>query len=140
MERKEIFEYVKKQYGTEPEYLWSDDPDSAILRHRNGKWYALFMRIERTRLGLEGPGSVDIMDVKCEPEMTGVLIQTHGFLPAYHMNKRHWITILLDGTVDEAKILDFLDMSYDMVEKKGGARCTGSTTKKAKKKNILSKN
>ena len=41
MKREEIFQYVKEQYGTELEYLWKKDPDSAVLRHKNGKWYAI---------------------------------------------------------------------------------------------------
>jgi len=49
--------------------------------------------------------------------MVGVLIETYGFLPGYHMNKEHWITMLMDGTVSEAKILDFLDMSYDLIDR-----------------------
>ncbi len=116
VDRKEIFEYVKKQYGTIPEYLWSSSPDSAVLRHQNGKWYAVIMNVERSKLGLDGDGTVEIIDVKCDPEMTGMIIQTYGFLPGYHMNKQHWITILLDGTVGESKILDFLDMSYDLID------------------------
>ena len=109
---EEIFEYVQKQYGTVPEYLWSKSPDSVVLRHKNGKWYAIFMKVEKSKLGLEGNDLVAIMDVKCDPEMTSMIIQTYGFLPGYHMNKQHWITILLDGSVSEAKTLDFLDMSY----------------------------
>ena len=116
MDREEIFEYVKKQYGTIPEYLWSSSPDSAVLRHHNGKWYAVIMNVERYKLGLYGDGTAEIMDVKCDPEMTGMIIQTYGFLPGYHMNKQHWITILLGGTVGESKILDFLDMSYDLID------------------------
>lgn len=118
MDREEIFEYVKKQYGTLPEYLWSSSPDSAVLRHKNGKWYAVIMNVEKTKLGLDGEGNVEIMNVKCNPEMTGMIIQTYGFLPGYHMNKQHWITILLDGTVGESRILDFLDMSYDLIDGK----------------------
>ena len=116
MKKEEIFEYVQKQYGTIPEYLWSKLPDSAVLRHKNGKWYAVIMTVEKSKLGLEGNDLVDIMDVKCDPEMTSMIIQTYGFLPGYHMNKRHWITILLDGSFSEAKILDFLDMSYDLID------------------------
>ena len=56
------------------------------------------------------------MNVKFDPEITSMIIQTFGFLPGYHMNKQHWITILLDGSVSEAKTLDFLDMSYDMID------------------------
>ena len=116
VDREEIFEYVKKQYGTIPEYLWNSSPDSAVLRHHNGKWYAVIMNVERSKLGLDGDDTVEIIDVKCDPEMTGMIIQTYGFLPGYHMNKQHWITILLDGTVGESKILDFLDMSYDLID------------------------
>ena len=50
MEREEIFQYVKEQYGTEPEYLWKKDPDSAVLRHKNGKWYAIIMAVEKKTL------------------------------------------------------------------------------------------
>ena len=114
---EEIFEYVQKQYGTVPEYLWSKSPDSAVLRHKNGKWYAVLMQVKKSKLELEGEGTVDIINVKCEPDMVGVLIETYGFLPGYHMNKEHWITMLMDGTVSEAKILDFLDMSYDLIDR-----------------------
>ena len=116
---EEIFEYVQKQYGTVPEYLWSKSPDSVVLRHKNGKWYAVFMTVEKSKLGLEGNDLVAIMDVKCDPEMTSMIIQTYGFLPGYHMNKQHWITILLDVSVSEAKTLDFLDMSYDLIDGAG---------------------
>lgn len=116
MKREEIYEYVKKQYGTVPEYLWKESPESAVLRHPNGKWYAVLMQVEKSKLGLEGDTKVDIIDVKCDPDMVGLLTETYGFLPGYHMNKKYWITMLLDGTVSEAKILDFLDMSYDLID------------------------
>ena len=117
MDRKDVFEYVKKQYGTVPEYLWKESPESAVLRHKNGKWYAVLMQVKKSKLELEGEGTVDIINVKCEPDMVGVLIETYGFLQGYHMNKEHWITMLMDGTVSEAKILDFLDMSYDLIDR-----------------------
>jgi predicted DNA-binding protein (MmcQ/YjbR family) len=118
LKREEIYEYVKKQYGTVPEYLWKESPESAVLRHPNGKWYAVLMQVEKSKLGLEGDTKVDIIDVKCDPDMVGLLTETYGFLPGYHMNKKYWITMLLDGTVSEAKILDFLDMSYDLIDGK----------------------
>ena len=88
MKTEEIFKYVQKQYGTVPEYLWSKSPDSAVLRHKNGKWYAVIMTVEKSKLGLEGKNPVDIMDVKCDPDMTNMIIQTHGFLPGYHMSRQ----------------------------------------------------
>ena len=56
MKREEIFEYVNKQYGTIPEYLWKSSPENAILRHKNGKWYAAIMRVEKSKLGLKEDG------------------------------------------------------------------------------------
>ena len=79
-------------------------------------YHTVSSHIQKLKLGLEGKEPVDIMDVKCDPDMTNMIIQTYGFLPGYHMNKQHWITILLDGSVSEAKILDFLDMSYDLID------------------------
>ena len=90
--------------------------DMAQSRNISGKWYAVFMRVSRQRLGLEGTGDVDVMDVKIDPDLAAVLVQAEGFLPGYHMNKRYWITVVLDGSVREEKALDLLDMSYDLVE------------------------
>ena len=118
LKREEIYEYVKKQYGTVPEYLWKESPESAVLRHPNEKWYTFLMQVEKSRLGLDGNTKIDIINVKCDADMVGLLTQTYGFLPGYHMNKKYWITMLLDGTVSEAKILDFLDMSYDLIDGK----------------------
>lgn len=119
MDRNEIFEYVKKQYGTDPEYLWADSPDSAVLRNpKTGKWYALFMKIPAVRLGLKSDEEIDILDLKCQPDMVDILKQTKGFFPAYHMNKRHWITLPLNGEISDSQIFDYLDWSYDLVDGK----------------------
>ena len=79
MKREEIFQYVKEQYGTEPEYLWKKDPDSAVLRHKNGKWYAIIMAVEKKTLGLEEDGKINILDVKCDPDLVGMLIKRMVF-------------------------------------------------------------
>ncbi|MDO4344524.1 MAG: MmcQ/YjbR family DNA-binding protein [Eubacteriales bacterium] len=119
MSREEVFEYVRKQYGTVPEYLWKSDPFSAVLRHPNGKWYGIVMNIKKSALGLKDDMMADVINVKCEPDMTCLLTQTYGFFPGYHMNKKYWVTILLDETVSEAKVLNLLDMSYDLIDRKG---------------------
>ena len=115
MKTEEIFKYVQKQYGTVPEYLWSKSPDSAVLRHKNGKWYAVIMTVEKSKLGLEGKNPVDIMDVKCDPDMTNMIIQTHGFLPGYHMNKQHWISVRLDGAVPQEEVVRLCKSGYALI-------------------------
>ena len=114
--REKIFKYAKEQYGTEPEYLWAELPTAAVLRHSgsNKKWYAVMMEVERERLGLEGGGKVDIIDTKCDPLLVGSMILNDGFLPAYHMNKKHWISVILNGTAPAALIYELIDISYKM--------------------------
>lgn len=118
MNREKIFDYAKKQYGTIPEYLWESDPFSAVLRHPNGKWYAIVMNIKKSSLGFKDGTTVDVINVKCEPDMAALLVQSDGFFPGYHMNKKYWVTMLLDGTVSGSKILDFLDISYHLIDGK----------------------
>ena len=115
LKQEEIYEYVKKQYGTIPEYLWKSSPESAILRHKNGKWYAAILRVEKSKLGLEEEGMVDIINVKCEPDMVGLLTQTYGFLSGYHMNKKYWISVYFNQDVPDNKIKELIKQSYDIV-------------------------
>ncbi|MCD7764423.1 MAG: MmcQ/YjbR family DNA-binding protein [Lachnospiraceae bacterium] len=119
MDRQAIFDYAKKKYGTEPEYLWLQYPSYAVLRHQdNQKWYGLVMDVPKNKLGLTGVEIVDILDVKCEPLMIDLLRQSPGFLPGYHMNKSNWVSILLDGTAPDDTILDLLDKSFQNTMKK----------------------
>ncbi len=123
MDRQAIFDYAKKKYGTEPEYLWMSYPSYAVLRHQdNQKWYGIAMNVPRNKLGLPGTETLDILDVKCEPLMIDLLRQSPGFLPGYHMNKSNWVSILLDGTVADDTILDLLDMSVQNTATKRGKR------------------
>lgn len=113
MERKELFEWVKETYGTEPDYPWNDW--NCVLRHKhNNKWYALIMEINESKLGLSGERIVDVVNVKCDPLLVGSLRQQKGFFPAYHMNKDKWISIVLDGTVPAEEIKNLIELSYEL--------------------------
>lgn len=117
MEREIILEYVEKIYGTKPEHLWKDQPDAIMLRHEvNKEWYAIFTNTPGLMLQMETEETVELINVKVEPNLRDALISSPGFLPAYHIDEEHWISIRMDGLVSEAKILDFLDMSHDLVE------------------------
>lgn len=132
MLREEILSYVKKEYGTISEHLWKSAPQYEVLRHKQrpgekkAKWYGLIMNVKRKALGLEGEEYVDILNVKCNPEIMNLLQMSEGYLPGYHMNKGSWITILLDGTVPLENIRQLIDESYCMTagskEKKKGIR------------------
>lgn len=119
LDRKMIFDYAKKVYRSTPEYLWTKYPNYAVLRHSdNNKWYAIVMNVSKDKLGLDGTEEVDIINVKCESEMIGPLRMTKGIFAGYHMNKGSWISVLLDGSVDESMIYDLLDMSFGLTKDK----------------------
>ena len=112
-QRERITQYIRETYGTEAEYLWADSPGSAVFRHpASKKWYAIIMDVPANKLGLSGEDLVDVMNVKCGTIMVGSLLAEKGFRPAYHMNKEHWITVLLDGTVEESKVCGLIDVSF----------------------------
>lgn len=118
-QRERIMEHIQSTYGTGPEYLWADSPDTAVFRHpASRKWFAILMDVAPSRLGLPGEGTVWVMNIKSNPLMIGSLLSEKGFLPAYHMNKDHWVSILLDGTISDKQILPLLELSYDSVTPK----------------------
>lgn len=113
-QRQAILNYVATQYGTVAEYLWEKFPTYAVLRHHNkkAKWYALIAQVPKIKLGLEEEGKIDILNIKSDPNMIPLLQQDKNILPAYHMNKKHWITILLDTDFSDEDIYKLLDWSY----------------------------
>lgn len=113
--RGEVLRFALQRWHTQPEYLWRTAPRYAVLRHSGSrKWYGLIMDVPRERLGLAGGGVVDILDVKCDPILSGSLRKSPGFLPAYHMHHDGWLTILLDGTVELEMVCSLLCASYEL--------------------------
>ena len=75
------------------------------------------MTISYKSLGLMAKGTLDIVNIKLPPEKVLELIDSVHFYPAYHMNKKHWITIILDKEVDELLVQQLLAESYSLVER-----------------------
>ncbi|MCI8995236.1 MAG: MmcQ protein [Lachnospiraceae bacterium] len=109
-----VFDYIKKKYKVSPEYPWQKYDGNAVFRHQdNRKWFALVMRVEREKLGLAGGEDIDVINLKVgDPFFRDMLIREKGIMPGYHMNKQHWITVFLDGTVGKDRVLDLLDQSF----------------------------
>ena len=115
--RNEIFAYVKGKFDTEPDYPWFKFPNYAVLRHNgDGKWYGLIMNVPIIKLGLSGEGSLDIINLKCDPGLNSLLRNEQGILPAYHMNKEHWITIVLDSPFPKEEIYNLINWSYNLTK------------------------
>ena len=111
--KERLFDQIKKKYKVKPEYPWKKYPDYAVLRHSdNNKWFALVAEVESAKLGLSGDEYVPIVNLKVDDMMfRDMLIQEDGIMPAYHMNKQHWIS--LDLRKANKKMLEVLmDMSF----------------------------
>ena len=100
---KQLFlEYCFDAYCTSPDYPFDEDFETAVLRHAdNRKWYALVMKISRRKLGFESDEVIDVVNLKLPTEMFGSFGAADGVYPAYHMNKLHWISVLLPNAPDD---------------------------------------
>ena len=115
---REILSHACEKYNDEAEYLWKDLPDAAVIRRKdNRKWYVLLMTVLPKRLGLECDEPIEIVDLRFDVEELPLKIDGKRYFAGYHMNKKHWITILLDGSVELTEILDYVDKSYTLATK-----------------------
>ncbi|HIQ94059.1 TPA: MmcQ/YjbR family DNA-binding protein [Candidatus Ventrenecus stercoripullorum] len=109
---------IQELYQGQPEFLWKKYPGYAIFRNNeNKKWYAAIMNILKEKIE-KGTYEVEIIDVKLNPEKIQTLLPKKGFYEAYHMNKKTWITILLDDTLSDEEIMSYVQESYDLTKKK----------------------
>lgn len=115
--RKILLDYVKEKYGTTPEEPWEANNHATIKTSNSKKWYGIFMSIPYKTLGLEKYGKIDVLNVKADPEIIQSLIDKKHFFPAYHMNKKYWISIVLDSDTDLDLIKSLIDESFKLVEK-----------------------
>lgn len=115
---KAVIAYIKEKYGDDPEYLWDKFPDNAVFRsNANQKWYAALLRVPGGKIGLPTEAATDILDLKAKPDELAALIDGDRYLPGYHMNKKHWYTIPLEGAVPLLEICERIDASHEITIK-----------------------
>ena len=114
---KRIMGYVQEKYGNQLEYLWEKSPDTAVLRHEESqKWYAVLMKISWDKLDKGKEGLVEAVNLKHDC-VTDLLTQ-RGIYPAFHMNKRYWISVALDDTLSDEEVLELIERSWNLTIKK----------------------
>ena len=107
--------WIKGRFGAEPDFPWPDTPDYCVFRCPNEKWFALLMKIKYRQLGLTGDEEVWVVNMKaCQDEIPN-LIDKKSIFPAWHMNKKHWITVLLTAATDFEKLCGLTQKSYELV-------------------------
>ena len=114
---KRIMAQVQEKYGNQLEYLWEKSPDTAVLRHEdNQKWYAVVMRIPWDKLEKGREGLVEAVNLK--HDQVSNLLSKKGIYPAFHMNKRYWLSLALDDSLQDEEVIELIERSWNLTVKK----------------------
>ena len=112
-----ITKLIINMYNDKPEFAWEKFPGYGIFRNPNNeKWYSLIMNIDKSKIDKKCTGEVEIINVKVDEELIPSLLKRKGFYPSYHMNKKNWITIVLDNTLSDDEIMKYVSMSHKFTE------------------------
>ena len=118
MTKHSFLEYCHNTYGTSPDYPFDEDFETAVLRHAdNRKWYAIVMRVSRRKFSFDSDEVIDVVNLKLPTEIFGSFGASDGVYPAYHMNKLHWISVLLPDAPND--VVQFLaNLSFEATKSK----------------------
>lgn len=118
MTKQYFFNLCLSTYSTSPDYPFEGDFETAVFRHSGSrKWYAIVMRVSRRKFGFDDDEVIDVVNLKLPTEMFGSFGASDGVYPAYHMNKLHWVSVLLPDSPDD--IVEFLlNVSFEATKSK----------------------
>ena len=104
--------YIIKKYHVLPEFLWEKDPGFGVFRNpQSSKWFGIIMNIDKSKLIPSKKGEVEVINLKVDTSLKGKYIY-----PAYHMNKKSWISIILDNSLTDEEIISLINISYELSE------------------------
>lgn len=108
-------DFLEKEFGAKPEYPWEGDSESGVFRCGNKKWFALVMNIPLDRLKIKSDEKVWVVNLKVASEKIPSLVDGKSIFPAWHMNKKYWITVLLSSVTNWNLLCDLTKESYSLV-------------------------
>ena len=115
---EEIIETVAQKYAIKPECPFADDNETIVFRRKdNQKWFGIIMSISPEKLGLKGKEKIDVMNIKIDPEELNRIVDNQNYFRAYHMNKKMWTTVILDGRLPTKEIMERIENSFNLVGK-----------------------
>lgn len=119
VQAKKIISYVKEQYEDDLEFLWKDTEAAIWRRKDNKKWYGLMMNISKEKLGLPFSKKATILNLRISFKELENVLDDKKYFRAYHMNKKHWISLLIDE-ISFSEIIQRISNSYLLAQKKIG--------------------
>ncbi|MBR1945732.1 MAG: MmcQ/YjbR family DNA-binding protein [Alphaproteobacteria bacterium] len=108
-----IAQRIFEIYGDRPEFPWEKYENYGIYKNPDtGKWYAPVMNIDISKLDKKLSGPIEVMNLKIAAEKIPELLKTNDFYPAYHMNKKSWITLVLNDTLTDETVMALIEESH----------------------------
>ncbi len=108
---------IDKKYGEAPDFPFSDYESAGVFRYpANRKWYGIIMNVQKSKVtkqpadGAKDPG-VDVLNIKVGAENMENALKIPGVYTAYHMQRKSWISIIMDGTVPDETVMELIDIS-----------------------------
>ena len=114
----EVIDYCNNKYGENNVNPFKKHPDILAFVNEKNKWYALLSDVEYNKLNknTDITTKVKILNVKYPTDRILEIIDNKNIFPAYHMNKKHWISIVIDKNIKLETIKELIDISYSLVK------------------------
>ena len=112
-----IAKYLEDTYNVIPEFLWDDEENAALRHNDTKKWFGIIMYVGKDKVDNgKNKDKVEVINVKLEEDIIKRLLHKEGYYPAYHMNKRSWISIILDDSLSDEEVITYIDRSYELTK------------------------
>lgn len=108
-----IARLIQEKYADEPLFLWEKYPNYGVFKNPDtNKWYAAILNIDYSKIDKAKAGEIEIIDIKADKKDVQELLQQDGFYPAYHMNKKSWLTVILNDSLSDSALMELIDKSH----------------------------
>ena len=111
--------FIIEKYKVYPEFLWDKYPGYGIFRNsRSNKWFGIILNVDKSKIIHNLTGEIEIINLKLDDKVLDY-INHDGVYPAYHMNKKAWVSVILDDTLTDEEIMEMVDISYELANLSG---------------------
>ncbi len=112
-----VIEYIKNKYDVDLEYAFKDNNLGVFRRKDNEKWFGILIALNGNKVDVSINKEVELINLKAKAEDVIKLIEKDGIYRAYHMNKKYWISCILDEKINIDEIFKLIDNSFELTGK-----------------------
>ncbi|MCF0111558.1 MAG: MmcQ/YjbR family DNA-binding protein [Erysipelotrichaceae bacterium] len=110
---------IQQLFGVQGKHPFSDGEGAMAFYHPvTDKWFALMMKVPYRKFGIDQEGTVDAVNIKLSAESIEKHTDYKLVFPAYHMNKKYWVSLVLSSYMDEELVYRLVKESYNLVSPK----------------------